>query len=170
MSKTASSYGAAKTKKMEKRKTYYNWVQELRSESKTVSFFSDTCVCVCSGKSIVPCAPIQPSSMFTQSPYMRAPASQTTGKNNKTQEVHKKEKIIIPTYHTSFSPSIWPSETERAKYACITLHSRLHVSLFIFFVLHILHLTYNTHRARKRFQKIASVVKNEKKQETEKTA
>ena len=118
--RTTSSDGGAKTKKKKSKKRTtlrkkkksatlkfnankqepkYNWAQELRVESQTVRCVSFTipacvCVCVCAVTSRSFHAP-HPTEfdVYTQSPYMREPASQTTGKNNKTQEVHKEENI-----------------------------------------------------------------------------
>ena len=112
-----SSDGSAKTKKnkSKKRKTLrtkkgsttlkfkpnkqepkYSWVQEVRTESKTVrcvSFLIPVCACAVASRSFHEPYPTE-FDVYTQSPYMREPASQTAGKNNKTQEVHKKENII----------------------------------------------------------------------------
>ena len=111
--KTTSSDEAAKTKKKKskKRKTLrkkkesttlkfnpnekepeYNWVQELRGESKTVrcvSLMILACSCAVTSRSFHAPHPTE-LYVYTQSPYMRAPAPQTAGKNNKAQrEVNK---------------------------------------------------------------------------------
>ena len=135
------------------------------------------CACVCRGKSIVPCAPIQPSSMYTRSRHTRAhplpkQQEQTTRPNGKSS---KKNKLSQESLGLNFV-NLVSGKVERRKlkeqsmYAGITLHSRLHLSLLVFYALHILHFVYNTHRARNRLRKIASMVKFEKTQETEKTA